>query len=138
MLGLKQLIFLPLKQLHTRSSRCNSSNRHEIVVSSRVSMEMRRRFRVQLRQSDPELQVCPIPRYLREQEVLTSRAPARPRPLLAHARHCSFTCVGKYFFCLSVIYSYEAFLCCCCSVSKVCCLESDHTGHDLLTAGSDT
>ncbi len=45
---------------------------------------------------------------------------------------------GEIFFCLSVIYSYEAFLCCCCSVSKVCCLESDHTGHDLLTAGSDT
>ncbi len=104
MLGLKQLIFLPLKQLHTRPSRCNSSTRHEIVVSSRVSMEMRRRFREKLRQSDSENQVCPIPRYLREQEVLTSRARARPRPLLAHARHCSFTCVWKYFsVCLSFI-----------------------------------
>ncbi len=79
----KHFIFLPIKQLYKCSSppkRCNSSLARHKSSFQTVSMEMRRRFRVKLRQSDPELQVCPIPRYLREQEVLTSRARSRQTP----------------------------------------------------------
>lgn len=83
--------------------RCNSSLARHKSTFQAVSMEMRRRFRVKQRQSDPELQVCPIPRYLREQEVLTSRARSRQTPPPRTLTH-SLTCLRKY---LSVCHSFS-------------------------------
>ncbi len=120
----KHFIFLPIKQLYKCSSppkRCNSSLARHKSSFQTVSMEMRRRFRVKLRQSDPELQVCPIPRYLREQEVLTSRARSRQTPPPSHAHCIIHLHAWKYLsVCLSVCHSFLwGFFC---SVSKVCCL----------------
>jgi len=51
--------------------------------------------------ADPELQVCPIPRYLREQEVVTSRhRHSDSAPSLHYS--VMFACMGKLFLVFNV------------------------------------